>query len=45
MFTLKSGEGFGDIAFLENTKRNATVKTAKDSHFLLISREQYMNII
>jgi signal transduction histidine kinase len=43
--TGSSGEVFGELALLENTPRSATVRTLRDSEFLVISRATFDELL
>lgn len=44
VFYLKTGFGFGEVSILENCKRTRSVKAEKDSHILVISKEDCLSI-
>jgi len=43
--TMTSGSYFGELAFLENSKRTASVMTSKDSHLFEISGQDFDDIL
>ena len=46
MGDLKSGDSFGELALLSsNSKRNATIVTYTDTHFLLIGKNSYDQVL
>jgi len=41
VFELGEGKGFGELAILKNDTRNMSIKAVKDSHMILIPRDDY----
>ena len=42
---LKSGDGFGEIALISNSKRTATIVCREDCHLLVLSKQIYERLI
>ena len=42
---MKAGESFGELALISNAKRNATIITNEDTHFLLIGKHHYDQVL
>ncbi len=42
---MKSGDSFGELALMSNAKRNATIITSTDTHFLLIGKSNYDQVL
>jgi len=43
--TLQSGNYFGELAFLDDEARSASVVTLQDSHFLTLDKERFSDIL
>ncbi|KAI9219548.1 hypothetical protein BC828DRAFT_163025 [Blastocladiella britannica] len=42
---LNSGDAFGELALLKNTKRNASVKTIAPSEFFRVDRDDFLEVL
>lgn len=42
---MKSGEAFGELALISNSRRNATIVTSSDTHFLIIGKSHYDQVL
>jgi len=42
---LKQGDSFGELALMYNKARFATVETYTDTHFVVLSKEDYQRVI
>jgi CRP-like cAMP-binding protein len=42
---LKAGSGFGELALINRTKRNATIATEEDSHFAILEKDDFDKIM